>query len=145
MADRLAVTPHRGDPGRIEPRPCDRGQGRVGEEMPDLDIEPGDAGVGGPLGGRDFQQVPAEPGWDGMAVRVEEADGAAGRLERRDDRVDGVDARSGDESQVRAGQRLSAIQARELRGADGVDPSEKRPDRALESLHFRLGERRGPG
>ena len=51
-------------------------RGRVGEEMPDLDVEPGDAGVGGPFGGRDFQQIPAEPGWDGVAVRVEEADGA---------------------------------------------------------------------
>jgi len=81
MANRLAVTSHRGDPGRFRPRSRDGGQGRIGKEMSDLDIEPGDAGVGDPIGGRDFQQTPAQSGRNRMSVRVEQVDGVGSCVE----------------------------------------------------------------
>ena len=78
MAYGLAVTSHRGDFARIQTRAADGGQGRVGEEMADLDIESGDSGEGGAFAGRGFQKFPAESGWKGMTMRVEEAGRSAG-------------------------------------------------------------------
>ena len=56
----LAVTAHRGDVARAETRSLDGGQGRVGEEMADRDVEAGDAGEGGASAGCDFQKLPPE-------------------------------------------------------------------------------------
>ena len=56
----LAVTAHRGDVARAETRSLDGGQGRVGEEMADRDVEAGDAGEGGASAGGDFQKLPPE-------------------------------------------------------------------------------------
>ena len=145
MADGLAVTSHGGDLGPVEPGFPDGGERRVGEEVADLDIESGDAGEGCLFVCCDFQKIPAESGWYGMVVRVQDARGRGVRTKRGDDRVNGVDARAGDESQIKAGQLRSAIQAGELGGAEVVDSGHERPDRTPESVQFPRVEWRRPG